>query len=133
MVIAFFGRHDVVKDSTALNSFELELDAFINHTLSQKYNGIDTPYLAIVSPIAFQNLSKSYDLPDGKQENIHLKAVTEVMAEVSKRRNVRFIDAFSASQKWFANGQAYNIDGLQLNEEGYQLFAKFFADELLDE
>ncbi|HMS68834.1 MAG TPA: c-type cytochrome [Saprospiraceae bacterium] len=133
VVIAFFGLHDVGKDSTALNSFELELDAFITHTLSQKYNGIDTPYLAIVSPIAFQDLSKSYDLPDGKQENIHLKAVTKVMAQVTKRRNVRFVDAFSASQKWFANGKTYTIDGLQLNDEGYQLFGKFLADELFGE
>ncbi len=133
VIIAFFGLNDVDEDTTALKHFEAEIEGFISHTLSQKYNGIDTPALAIVSPIAFQDLSAIYDLPNGEKENAHLKVITGIIESVTKRRNVRFIDAFSASQEWFATGKTYTIDGLQLNDEGYELFANFLVDELFGE
>ena len=65
-------------------NFKAELSAFVEHTLAQKYNGATPPQLALVSPIAFQNLSDKYDLPNGINENKNLELYTNAIQEVAK-------------------------------------------------
>lgn len=130
IIIAFFGYNESFQGSEGLENYKNELEAFIAHTLSKNYNGSSTPELVIVSPIAFQDLSKSYDLPDGKKENGNLEMYSEAMKEISKKHNVHFLDAFHHSQKWFSNGTPLTIDGFQLNEEGYKKFANFLATNI---
>lgn len=130
VVIAFFGLNDVEEDTSDLRRFGEELAAFIDHTTRQKYNGIDSPRLAIVSPIAIQDLSHLYDVPDGSVQNEHLANVSRIMGEVCKEKQVLFVDAFNESKKWYKKGSVITIDGLQLNNEGYQIFGAFLADQL---
>jgi mono/diheme cytochrome c family protein/glucose/arabinose dehydrogenase len=128
IIIACFGYNESFEGSAGLDNFKAELEAFILHTLSQKYNGKTVPQLAIISPIAFQNLSDKYDLPNGKKENENLALYTEAMREVTLRNNVLFVDAFNPSQKWYTKGKELTIDGSQLNDAGYQKFAMLLAD-----
>ncbi len=130
IIIAFFGYNESFEGPEGLENYKAELEAFIHHTFSQKYHG-DTTQLAIVSPIAFEDLSDRYDLPDGKRENENLQLYTEGMREVAERNNVLFIDAFGPSKKWYASAEEpLTVDGFQLNEEGYKKFAVFLADEV---
>lgn len=130
IIIAFFGYNESFAGQAGLENYKNELEAFIHHTLSQKYNG-DTTQLAIVSPIAFEDLSDRYDLPNGEKENENLELYTNAMKEVAERNNVLFIDAFNPSKKWFdSSTEPLTIDGFQLNEEGYKKFAVFLADEV---
>ena len=101
IIIAFFGYNESFQGEAGLDNYKAELDAFIKHTLQQKYNGISTPQLAIVSPIAFEDLSKKFDLPDGKIENENLMLYTNAMKEVSAKNKVHFIDAFSPTKEWY--------------------------------
>src|SRR5688572_9561183 len=82
VIIAFFGYNESFQGDSGLQNYQNELDAFIQYTLTQKYNGRATPQIVIVSPIAFENLSGQFDLPDGKQENANLQLYTEGMREV---------------------------------------------------
>ncbi|MBA4055922.1 MAG: dehydrogenase, partial [Marivirga sp.] len=61
LIIAFFGYNESFQGKAGLENYKAELDAFIKHTLSQKYNGKIAPQLAIVSPTAFEDLSDKYD------------------------------------------------------------------------
>ena len=88
------------------------------------------PQLVLVSPIAFQNLSAKYDLPDGKTENANLAMYAEAMKTLAAKRNVPFVDVFNPSKKWFASGDQLTIDGSQLNDAGYVKFAKLLADKV---
>ncbi len=81
LIIAFFGYNESFQGEKGLENYKAELDAFIKHTLKQKYNGESPPQLAIVSPIAFEDISKKFDLPNGKQENANLTLYTEAMTE----------------------------------------------------
>ena len=101
IIIAFFGFNELFQGKQGLENYKAEFDAFIKHTLSQKYNGITAPQLAIVSPIAFENLSDKLDLPDGKQENANLALYTAAMKEISAKNKVLFIDACSPTKEWF--------------------------------
>ena len=130
IVIAFFGYSESFQGEEGLDNYKAELEAFIRHTLSRHYNGESPPQLAIVSPIAFEDLSDTFDLPDGKKENVNLGLYTRGMKEIAARTNVRFVDVFTPSTRWFANGEPLTIDGFQLTDAGYARLSTLLADQV---
>ncbi len=131
VIIGFFGYNESFAGPAGLDNYKAELDAFVKHTLGQRYNGAAAPQLALVSPIAFEDLSARYDLPDGKKENANLALYTEAMREVAARNGVQFVDAFAPSRAWYEESQEpLTIDGLQLTDAGYARFAALLADEI---
>jgi mono/diheme cytochrome c family protein/glucose/arabinose dehydrogenase len=130
IILAFFGHNESFQGQAGLENYKAELDAFIKHTLSQNYNGDSTTQLAIVSPIAFQDLSGQMDLPNGKQENINLALYTQAMKEVAANNKVLLVDAFAPTNKWFGQGEPLTIDGSQLNDAGYKQFATLLTDKI---
>lgn len=131
IIIAFFGFNESFQGEKGVENYKAELEAFIRHTLSQHYNGVSSPQLAIISPIAFEDLSDKFDLPDGKQENKNLAMYTEAMKEVAEKTGVHFVDAFEPSEEWFtANDKPLTIDGSQLTDGGYDKFSTLLADQV---
>jgi mono/diheme cytochrome c family protein/glucose/arabinose dehydrogenase len=129
IIIAFFGFNESFQGKAGLENYKAELDAFIKHTLKQKYNGKTPPQLAIVSPIAFEDLSKKFDFPNGKQENINLALYTQAMKEVAARNKVHFLDAFAPSKEWFTTAdKPLTIDGSQLTDAGYAKFSTLLTN-----
>jgi mono/diheme cytochrome c family protein/glucose/arabinose dehydrogenase len=131
MIIAFFGYNESFRGQEGLGNYKAELDAFIKHTLSQKYNGVSAPQLVIVSPIAFENLSKNNDLPDGKIENTNLKLYSDAMTEVSLQNKVYFVDVYTPTKTWFDSvNEQLTIDGSQLTDAGYAKFSPLLVDRI---
>ena len=129
IIIAFFGFNESFQGKTGLENYKAELDAFIKHTLQQKYNGATPPQLAIISPIAFEDLTSKYDLPNGKQENTNLAMYSQAMKEVAAKNKVFFADVFAPTKEWFAPVETnYTIDGSQLSDEGYKKFATLLTN-----
>jgi mono/diheme cytochrome c family protein/glucose/arabinose dehydrogenase len=129
IIIAFFGFNESFQGKQGLENYKAELDAFIKHTLSQKYNGVTPPQLAIVSPIAFENLSDKFDLPNGKQENANLAMYTQAMKEMAAKNKVPFADVYTPSKEWFeTTHKLLTIDGSQLTDEGYAKFSTLLTD-----
>ena len=141
VIVAFFGYNESFQGAAGLANYKAELDAFIKHTLNQKYNGTTAPQLAIVSPIAFEDLSATYDLPNGKTENANLALYTNAMREVVEQNNaaaeprsavpVLFVDAYAPSQQWYADSnEPLTIDGSQLNDAGYRKLGVLLANQV---
>jgi mono/diheme cytochrome c family protein/glucose/arabinose dehydrogenase len=130
IIIAFFGFNESFRGQAGIDNYKAELDAFIQHTLAQRYNGETAPRLAIVSPIAFEDLSDQYDLPNGVEENRRLAMYTEAMKTVAAHNNVHFVDVFSPTRRWFEGGEHLTIDGFQLTDGGYAHLAPLLADGL---
>lgn len=129
IIIAFFGYNESFRGEEGLEMYKAELGAFIEHTLNQKYNGESAPLLALVSPIAFEDLSDKYDLPDGKKENANLALYTAAMKEVAEKYQVHFVDVFTPTRKWFnSTREPLTIDGFQLTDEGYKRFSELLVD-----
>jgi mono/diheme cytochrome c family protein/glucose/arabinose dehydrogenase len=129
VIIALFGAVKAFEGKAGLANFTAELDAFVKHTLSQKYNGKTAPMLALVSPIAFQDLSATKNVPNGLLQNVNMQIYSEAMRQVAAKNNVVFVDAFTSSKRWFDNTkEALTIDGSQLNDKGYQMLAPLLAD-----
>lgn len=129
-VIAFFGFNSSFDGPEHVERYKKELDAFLKHTLNMKYNGKSAPQVALVSPTAFQNLSDKYDTPDGTKENSNLRLYTSASKEIADKNNVLFVDVFSASAKWYADGKEYTLDGALLNDLGYRKLAPTLADKI---
>lgn len=131
VIIGFFGYNESFEGPAGLDNFKGELEAFIQHSRAQQYNGTTPPRLVLVSPIAFEDLSSKYDLPDGKKENANLLLYTKAMEEVAAKHNVLFVDAFTPSKKWLDDPKSdLTVDGSQLTNEGYALFGPFLADKV---
>ena len=129
IIIAFFGYNESFEGPAKLENYKAELDAFIKHTLKQQYNGVSKPQLALISPIAFEDLSSKYDLPNGVAENKNLLLYTNAMKEIAAVNKVLFIDAFTPSKNWFSDASSdLTIDGSQMNEIGYAKFSPFIVD-----
>jgi len=130
IIIAFFGYNESFEGEAGLDNYRAELDAFIKHTLAQRYNGVTAPQVAIVSPIAFEDLSDRYDLPDGDEENRRLALYTKAMRAVADSNGVHFVDVFTPTRQWMAGGSDLTIDGFQLTDAGYARLAPLLADHL---
>lgn len=113
-----------------LENYKAELDAFIKHTLSQRYGRESASELVIISPIAFQDLSYKYDLPNGEKENRNLALYAKAMEEVARANKVHYIDAFAPTKQWFDGSSDLTIDGFQLSEKGDRKFSAFLVDQL---
>lgn len=131
VILAFFGYSESFQGPDGVENYKAELDGFVRHTLQQRYNGNTPPQLALVSPIAFEDLSDRYDLPDGVRENENLRLYTEAMKEVAEKHGVRFVNVFSPTLSWYKEtAEPLTIDGFQLNDEGYKRFAKLLVDQV---
>jgi putative heme-binding domain-containing protein len=120
VVLAFFGYNESFGD---LAKFRKDLDAFLDHTLAQKYDGQSPPRVVLFSPIAHEDLGDPH-LPDGKANNARLEAITKVMAEAAAAKGVAFVDLFRPTQTLYTQEKApLTINGIHLNEQGNKLLA----------
>ncbi|WP_341837901.1 PVC-type heme-binding CxxCH protein [Chitinophaga pollutisoli] len=134
VIISFFGFNESFSGEAGLANFKAELNAFVKWTLKQRYNGVSAPQLVLVSPIAFENLSDTRDLPDGRKENKNLALYANAMKEIAALNKVLFVDVFNPSRKWYdASESPLTIDGSQLNAAGYQKLSTFLADAIFGE
>ena len=130
IILGFFGYNESFEGQEGLDNFKGELEAFIQHTKNQVYNGTTSPKLVLISPIAFENLSQKLDLPNGQKENENLRLYADAIKEVSLKNQVPFLDVYTPTLEWFADSDDYTIDGSQLNEKGYQKFAAYLVEQL---
>ena len=128
-IVAFFGYNESFDGPKGVDNYEAELDAFVVHTLSKAYNGTAAPRLILVSPIAYEDLSKARDLPDGTNENTNLKLYTAAMERVAKKHSLTFIDLFSPTHELFTQAEGpFTTSGFIPTEACYQQLAGLLAN-----
>ncbi len=131
-IVAFFGYNESFDGPAKASNFEAELEAFAKHTLGKAYNGQAAPRLVLVSPIAFEDLSATRDLPDGKKENANLALYTDAIRKVAKRNSLTFIDLFTPSKARYGKRGVppLTINGFAPTEAGYTEIGGWLADGL---
>ncbi len=133
VVLAFFGYNESFAGAAGLDKFKTDLRSFIKHTLAQKYNGKSAPRLALISPIAHENL-KSPHLPDGSANNKRLELYTKAMADVARANGVAFVDLFHPTHDLYKKAEGpLTINGVHLNDKGNEAVAKIIDRSLFGE
>ncbi len=131
IIVAFFGYNESFEGSAGIPNFKAELEAFVAHTLKQNYNGKGPSKLALVSPTAFQDLSKRYGTPNGRTENANLALYSKAIEDVAANHSLPFVNLFAATSPWFITGaKPLTRDGALLTDEGYAKLAPVLADQL---
>lgn len=131
VILGFFGYNESFRGPEGIEDFKGEIAAFIDHTKSQDYNGGKGTTLVLISPIAFEDLTDKFDLPDGKEFNKNIQLYAAAMQQVAKDKNVPFLDVFDISQKWYEQSSDYlTIDGSQLSEKAYEKFADYLVSSI---
>lgn len=131
VIIAFFGYNESYAGQTGLPQFRKDLEAFIDHTLSQKYNGKSATRLVLCSPIAFEDLKWPH-LPDGKEQNKNLELYTVEMGKVASEKAVLFVDLFHHSKEMMKlvgidDSLLRNLEGQKRDRFGFD-----YPDKLKD-
>ncbi len=120
VIFAFFGYNESWAGAEGLDKFKKDYDAFIKHTLAQKYNGKSAPRLVLFSPTSLDE-PVGRDLPDPKSTNDRLKVYTAAMAEVANANGVAFINLFKATDRStipYSGWAPSTINSLHLTEVG---------------
>ena len=131
VLVAFFGFSESFLGLEGIENFRAELDAFVVHTLATSYGTDGPPRLALVSPTAFEDRSRTLGVPDGTRENANLAAYTAVMEAVATQHDVTFVNAFNASLGWYAESRRpLTTDGALLNDEGSTRLGELLTDAL---
>ncbi|WP_313366788.1 PVC-type heme-binding CxxCH protein [Sphingobacterium mizutaii] len=131
VLLGFFGYNESFRGPEGIEDFKGEIAAFIDHTKSQDYNGGKGTTLVLISPIAFEDLTDKFDLPDGKEFNKNIQLYAAAMQQVAKDKNVPFLDVFDITQKWYEQSSDYlTIDGSQLSEKAYKKFADYLVSSI---
>lgn len=120
VIFAFYGYNESFAGEAGLAKFKSDADAFVKHTLGQKYNGKSAPRLVLFSPIA-QEYIEDPNLPskaDVAASNARLKMYSDVLAEVAKANDVTYVDIQSATAGERSPGKSLTINGIHQNEMG---------------
>ncbi len=128
VIFAFFGFNESFAGKEGLAKFEKDLEQFIKDTKETKYHG-KAPKLVLVSPIPHEDLHSRF-LPDGKQNNENIAIYTKLMQAVAERNDVPFADMFTAMQPAMDQDSDLTINGVHLNDAGYQEFGKQLDENL---
>jgi len=130
-VVAFFGYNESFDGPGRAANYEAEVDAFVAHSLTRAYNGKTAPRLVLVSPIAFENLSATRDLPNGQKENANLELYVAAMERVAKKHGVTYVDLFHPTLAAYGKTKTpYTVNGFAPTDFGYREVAKLLADGL---
>jgi len=130
-IVAFFGYNESFDGPGRAANYEAEVDAFVVHTLSKAYNGEAAPRLVLVSPIAFEDLSKTRDLPNGTKENANLQLYADAMERVARKHRLTYVDLFRPTLAAYRQTKSpYTLNGFAPTEHGYKEIAKLLADGL---
>ena len=130
VIFAFFGANEAHAGPAGLDAFKTHVDAFIKHTLAQKYNGIDAPKLVMFSPIAHEDLQRPH-WTDGSTHNANIALYTDAMEAVCQANGVQCVDLFTPTQESYAKiAEPLTTDGIHPNERGDREISRIIDESL---
>ena len=130
VVLYFFGFNESFAGDEGVEQFQADMTRLVEQTLSKKYDGKTTPRVALVSPIAFEDLGDP-NLPNGKTQNKSLAAYTAALKGVAEETGIAFADIYHPTLKLFESSpDAHTLNGAHLNARGYRALAPILNDAL---
>jgi len=131
VIFASFGFNESFAGKEGIEAFRKSLSKHVLNLRSRQYNGKTTPQVVLVSPIASENLP---NVPAGNQNNENLRLYANVVHDVAKEQEVAYIDLYTPTLLAMeASETPLTINGVHLNDAGYELFAREMFRSLFNE
>jgi glucose/arabinose dehydrogenase len=131
VIIACFGFNESFAGPAGLAKFESDLENFINETLAAQYNGESPPRLALVSPIAHEDLGNPH-LPHGQANNENIKLYSDAMARAAQKHGLPFADLFTPTLDRTTRHEqpSLTINGIHLSDSGDKVVSGLLDEAL---
>jgi uncharacterized cupredoxin-like copper-binding protein len=131
VVFAAFGYNESFDGLEALDSFQERLSKGLLDLKARAFNGVSGPQIVLISPIANENTTS---VPAANLNNTRLAVYTKAMEQVAERMQVGFANVYEATRSAMADdGTDLTINGVHLNDAGYEVFAKALFEAVFDE
>ena len=122
VILAAFGFNESFAGPKGAAAFEHSLRTYVDGLRTTAFNGESAPKIVLLSPIASENIQ---GVAAADMNNTNLNAYTEIMHRVANDLEVGFIDLFQPTQAAMRSpGNDLTINGVHLNEAGYEKFAQ---------
>ncbi|QGJ68891.1 Outer membrane protein H.8 [Planctomycetales bacterium 10988] len=132
VILFFFGYNESFEGPEGVEHFSAEIKRLVEHTQMQDYSGKGAPRMVFVSPIAFENLHDP-NKRSGEEINKNLALYTDALEQAAKESGVGFVDVFHPTLELFgASEQQLSLNGIHLNEDGYQALAPVLMTALFE-
>lgn len=130
-IIACFGIGESFEGKAGLPAFRENLQTLIEEYRSHQYNGRSAPRLALVTPMAFEDMGGQ--TPDPEADNRNLALYANAIIEVAKKEKLHYVDLFKPSLELMGDGEASKLtsNGIVLSPYGYWVAGHLIADGLI--
>ena len=130
VILFFFGFNESFDGDDGISEFAQQIEKLVRDTQGKKYNGKTTPRIALISPIAFEDIGNS-NVTDGKQQNKDLAKYTAALQKVAEDTDVVFADIYTPTKALFeSSDQQLTLNGSHLNDDGYKALAPILMTAL---
>lgn len=128
VVFTFFGYNESFGGA---EEYHLELVKLVERYRKLRREAGKDVRFVLFSPIAGENTGDA-NLNDANQLNARLAAITEATRIAAAESGAMFVDLFTPTLQLFeADAQRYTLNGIHLNELGYQKLAGIISESLL--
>ncbi|QDT11720.1 Cytochrome c-552 precursor [Planctomycetes bacterium K23_9] len=131
VVFTFYGYNESFAGPGGADAYQAELTKLVQRYTALRQEKEKEVRFVLFSPIAYQNLGDR-NLPDGTELNANLSTFTEATRKAAEETGADFVDLFSPTLALFqSSSQPLTINGIHLNEDGYQKLAGIISQSLL--
>jgi putative membrane-bound dehydrogenase-like protein len=128
VIVCFFGYNESFADKP--EEHRKKLVTFVRKLRAYQPNGVSSPRIVLVSPIAHEDLNDP-NLPDGKDNNRRLASYVDATRQAADDAGVAFVDLFATSKALYAGHDApLTINGIHLTDAGGALIGRAIAESL---
>lgn len=122
VILLCFGANESFAGNAGQAAFRSGLERLIGRLQAQKFNGETAPRLALVSPIAHEDIGGRF--PDPRSHNHDLEEYTRLMADVARRHGLPFLDLFKPTRSRMRARSQLTVNGIHLNDRGCRTLAE---------
>lgn len=131
VIFASFGFNESFDGPDGITNFKTNLTKYVHGLKTKSFNGESAPQIVLISPIANENI---HGVPAGDRNNVNIKLYANAVAEVAGDSEVGYVDVFESTKALMSRlGDDLTINGVHLNEAGYQAFANIVYQQVTGE
>ena len=132
VIFAFFGYNESFAGEAGLDKFKKDLDAFIKHTLAQKYNGKSRPAAGPVLADRPRGPARTATCPTAARTTSGSSSTPRRWPRSPRRTTSPFVDLFHPTHASCTRKatKPLTINGVHLNEHGNEVVAEIIDKAL---
>ncbi|MBB5353370.1 putative heme-binding domain-containing protein [Haloferula luteola] len=130
-LLCFHGFNESIAGPKGVTDFKWAYHRYLDEMGDRYLHAGRRPQWILLSPTAFEPTGNP-DLPDADAANDRLRLYVDAARQVAQERGLPFVDLFEPTLSLFSReaDMPFTIQGVHLNQNGYQSLAQILCDAL---